>query len=79
MNSTILVAATHRRSGKVADGTSTQVVTYMINRWKAKINRKGVYNVRNPPVMGDRKRKKREYGINLHDLGNLCNHALKKE
>ena len=54
LNSAVLVAATHRRFGKVADGTSTRVVTCMINRWRAKINRKGVYNVRNPPVKGDR-------------------------
>ena len=54
MNSVVLVAATHRRFGKVADGTSTQVMTCMINRWKAKINWKGVYNVTNPPEKGIR-------------------------
>ena len=32
------VTATNRRWGKAADGTSTQVVTYLINRWKVKIN-----------------------------------------
>ena len=61
MNSATLVAATHRGFGKVADGTSTQVVTCMINRWRVKIDWKEVYNVRDPPRMGDRgKRAKRE-------------------
>ena len=49
MNSTVLIIATHRRLGKVSNGTSTQVVTYMINKLRAKISSKGLYNVRNPP------------------------------
>ena len=56
LNNTVLVAATHRRLGKTADRTSTQVVTCMINRWRAKINWKGIYNVRNPPVRREEKR-----------------------
>ena len=55
MNSITLVAATHSKLKKTADGTNTQVVTYMINKWRAKINGKEVYNVRDPPGMGDRK------------------------
>ena len=55
MNSITLVASTHRKLEKVAGGTSTQVATCMINKWRAKINGKEVYNVRNPPGMGDRK------------------------
>ena len=31
------------------DGTSTQVVAYVINKWRAKINGKRLYIVRNPP------------------------------
>ena len=57
-------------------------MTCMINRWRAKIDWKEIYNVRDPPRMGDRKsrgRKKREYGNNLHDLGNLRDLALQKE
>ena len=38
LSSTVLVAATHRRFGKAADGTSTRVTTCMINKWRAKIN-----------------------------------------
>ena len=56
-----LVAATHRGFGKVADGTSTRVVACMINRWRAKIDWKEVYNMRDPPRMGDHgKRAERE-------------------
>ena len=47
-----LVAATHRGFGKVADGTSTQVMTCMINRWRVKIDGKEEYNVRDPSRMG---------------------------
>ena len=55
MNSTTLVAATHRKLEKAVDGTSTQVATCMINKWRAKINEKEVYNIRNPPGKGDQK------------------------
>ena len=55
MNSITLVAVTHSKLKKTADGTNTQVATYMINKWRAKINGKEVYNVRDPPGMGDRK------------------------
>ena len=61
LNSAALVAATHRGFGKVADGTSTRVMTYTIDRWKVKIDWKEVYNVRDPPRMGDHeKRAERE-------------------
>ena len=54
MNSAALVAATHIRFGKAADGISTREVTYMINKWRTKINWKGIYNVRDPPQKGDK-------------------------
>ena len=44
-------------------------VTCIINKWRAKINSKRIYNVRSPPGEGDRKRKKKNPG----------NEALKKE
>ena len=62
MNNITLVAATHRKLEKAADGTSTQVATYMFNKWRDKINGKEVYNVRNPPGMGDQKKRLREDG-----------------
>ena len=54
LNSAALVAATHRGLGKAADGTSTRVMTCTINRWRVKIFWKEVYNVKDPPRMGDR-------------------------
>ena len=38
LSSVASVTATNRRRGKAADGTNTRVVTYLINRWKARIN-----------------------------------------
>ena len=60
MNSITLVAATHNKLKKAADGTSTQVATYMINKWRAKIHGDEVYNVRSPPGMGDEKKGEKE-------------------
>ena len=71
MNSTTLVAATHRKLEKAANETSTQVVTCMINKWRAKINEKEVYNVRNPPGKGDRKIGFKEDGCYYYHPGKL--------
>ena len=84
MNSAALVAATHKGFEKVADGASTRIMTCMINRWRVKIDWKEVYNVRDPPRMGDHRRKsgrreRGEDGSSVHDLGNLCNLVLKEE
>ena len=49
LNSTIWVAVTHGRFGEMSNSTSTRVVAYVINKWRAKINRKRLYNVRSPP------------------------------
>ena len=38
LNSVASITATNRKWGKAADGTSTQVVTCLINRWKVRIN-----------------------------------------
>ena len=38
LNSVTLSAATHSKLRKALDGTSTQVVTCMINRWTVKMN-----------------------------------------
>ena len=38
LNSVASVTVTNRRWGKAADGTSTQVVICLINRWKVRIN-----------------------------------------
>ena len=48
LNSTVLVAVTHRRLGKASDETSTKVVARIINKLRAKINQKRLYNERVP-------------------------------
>ena len=48
MNSVTLVISTHRGSEGVSDRTSTQVVAWIINKLRAKIIQREVYNVRNP-------------------------------
>ena len=35
----------------------------MINRWRAKIDWGGIYNVRNPPEKGEEKRKEKTVAI----------------
>ena len=55
-NSITLVAATHSKLKKATDGTSTQVATYMINKWMSKINGNEVYNIRGPPGIRDEKK-----------------------
>ena len=77
LNSITLVAATHKRLEKAANGTSTQVATCMINKWRAKINGNEVYNVRNPSRMGDRKFDREKMVIVCITLESLCNQALK--
>ena len=52
-NNAILVTATHRTPKRVSKGTSTQVQAWMINKWKAKIVKRGLYNRRNPQWKGD--------------------------
>jgi len=37
LNSAALAAPTHKEPGRVSDGTSTQIVVWMINKWRAKI------------------------------------------
>ena len=59
LNSMALVAATHRGSGKVADGTSTRVMACTINRWRVRIDWKEVYNGKDPPRMRDREKGRR--------------------
>ena len=52
LNSAVLVAVTHRRFGKMANGTSTRVVACTINRWRVKIDWKVIYNERDPQEWG---------------------------
>ena len=79
LNSITLVAATHRKLEKAADGTSTQAATCMINKWRVKINGKEIYNVRNPPGMGDRKIDRRKTIVVGIILESFCNQALENQ
>ena len=49
VNSAVLVAATYKKLKRASDGTSTRVVAYIINKLRAKINQKRLFNVRDPP------------------------------
>ena len=60
LNSAILVAATHRRLGRVFDGTSIQVVACILNKWRAKISQRRLYNERDPLGTGIREEIGRE-------------------
>ena len=40
------IIATNKKQGGTADGTGTEVGTCLINKWRAKINQKGLYNVK---------------------------------
>ena len=63
-----MFVATHSKLRKAADGTSTQVATYMINKLTAKINEKEIYNGKCPPRVKEEKnkRKKKEDGGSSH-------------
>ena len=54
LNSVTLFAATHSKLRKALDGTGTQVVTCMINRWTAKMN--GVEGYITREISQERKR-----------------------
>ena len=49
LNSATLANVTHRELEKVADETSTQVRVQMINRWRVKMIKKGLYKVGDSP------------------------------
>ena len=54
-----MFAATHSKVKKATNGTGTQVATCMINKWMAKINGNKVYNIRGPPRIGLKKRRRK--------------------
>ena len=57
LNSVVLATITHRKSERVSDGTSTQVVTQMINKCKIKIIQKELYNEKDPLWIEYRKKR----------------------
>ena len=71
LNNTTLATATHRKLGKVADGTSTQVKVQMINKWRVKMIQKRLYKVEGSSWKEDRIRrgKKKQYSnLNHSDI-----------
>ena len=58
-----MVAPTHKVSIRVSDGTNTQVVAWTIDKWRAKIIQREIYNVRDPEERGIRERKKNTVAI----------------
>ena len=81
MNSITLFAATYSKLRKVANGTGTQVATYMINKWMTKINEKEIYNGKCPPRErdGERKKQKEKEGRRLQFLLPLRAFAAKHQ
>ena len=45
-NSVASVSATNKKQGEAADGTGIRIGTCLINRWRVRINRKWLYNVK---------------------------------
>ena len=69
----VSVIATNRKWVEAVDGTGTRVVTCLINRWKVRINREGLYNVKAyAPMEGGlkpgypKKRERKNKNIKLH-------------
>ena len=40
------IIATNRKKERTAEGTGTEVSTCLTNKWRAKINQEGLYNVK---------------------------------
>ena len=55
LNSAALATTTHRKPEEASDGTSTQVVAQMTNKWRIKIVQKELYNVTDHLWIRDRK------------------------
>ena len=58
LNSAALVALTYRGPMRVSNGTSTQVVAWTTDKWRAKIIQRDIYNVRDPWWKGNWKIRK---------------------
>ena len=46
LNRVTSIVATNRKQGRTADGTSTDVGTCLINKWRAKIHQERLYKVK---------------------------------
>ena len=59
LNSATLATTTHKKLGKVADGTSTQVGVQIINKCRVKMTQKKIYKVEDSSWKGDQKNRER--------------------
>ena len=70
LNNAALATTTHKKPKRVSDGTDTRVGAQMINKCRIKIVQKELYNVRDPPQIGDRKNHRRKH---YSTLNCICN------
>ena len=59
LNSADLATITHRKPKKVFDETGTQVRAQTINNFRIKMIPRELYNVRDPPYLGNRENRER--------------------
>ena len=50
-----MATPTHREPERMSNATKTQIVAWMINKWRAKIIGRELYNRRDSPWRGDKK------------------------
>ena len=72
------IIATNKKQGEAADGTGTEVGTCLINKWRAKINQEGLYNVKvDAPKDGlGKKAKNQSLPNRLKEKDSLSEHGL---
>ena len=78
LNNAVLATTTYRKPERVSNGTSTQVMAQMINKCRIKIVQKELYNVRDPPWIGDQKKRERKDRSNQNYICNLFNWFILK-
>ena len=76
LNSVTLATTTHRRSERVSVGTSTRVMTQIINKCRIKIVQSDLYNVWDPPWIEDQKYRERKDCSNLNCISNMFNQFI---
>ena len=60
LNNEVLATTTHRKSGEVSDGTSTQVISQTIDKCRVKVTQRELYNVKNPLWKEDQRNSRKE-------------------
>ena len=72
------IIATNKKQEGTVDGTGTEVGTCLINKWRAKINQKGLYNVKvdAPKKWLGKKSKNQSLPDRLKEKDSLSEHSL---